>query len=277
MMPFGSAHFSRAESRLTLYVKAEIPGDSHIDVTIPSSMGIQIPAIGVVQKKIRLMATAEAGNMEAPGLLVDDVPYIGSFMSSTALSYSPQIAVLLSTITFKFVPQMTISGGEQVVLHLQDFNRDDSPNDLGNFSISSAPACFQEASWSADSDKLVLTAHPVLCNTSLTRCATCSAFSVTVTIGQNSGLKLPLLGHPRNDASLIINSNAAAGPVLPVPIVASPAIPAVIETEVQYGDAVAALRQTSITIFLPPYTWISAKRRCRGSFERVPCRLRGLV
>ena len=124
LAPFALAVFNKATSRLTLIVGSEIPGDSQIDVVVPSTVGVRLPALGVLKKNIMLTTDAQAGSIHAPGQTVENLPYVGSFGSSTGLTYSPVSAGSASQITLKFAAEMTIKGGDVVSVFLPSFIRD---------------------------------------------------------------------------------------------------------------------------------------------------------
>ncbi len=186
--------------------RTTIPINSWSSVIIPSISNITLPALGIAANQQDLLVTARARDGNIPLIPFTSVLPVGSFGLSTVLAFMPPRLRIPVNIILQFVPRMDIEAGEQIMLHLPRFS---GPAQGSGEALSSPPGLIEQCSWSQQDSILTFTVSSVI--KALDR--------ITVTAMSGLGVQLPDVGLVTKDGSLLISSDAAAGPVLPVSIV----------------------------------------------------------
>jgi hypothetical protein len=252
------ASWTPASELLVLTVLQDIPPMTTIDVSVPSTLGVTLPAEGLRANltSFYIFCDAADGPVAAPGIYnhsgsvyqtppmettqttVNYVQPVGSFMRSTVLRWIPTRAGQVSQIILDFVPQMQISPGETVSLYLPNF----FGNDIAFDALQKAPV---QASWRSywNATQMLIT-------------FTVGTFiepraSVTVVVPKEVGIRVPVTGVRDNQVTLQLMTNAADGPILPTSVATSQPVGALVNTSVSFSTMVAGQRTAVVLSFSP--------------------------
>jgi hypothetical protein len=180
--------------------------DSRTSVVIPSTANITLPALGIAANQRGLLISARAAQGNVPLIPFNSVVPVGSFARSTALAFMPPRLRIPVDLVVQFEPEMNIAPGELIIIHLPRFSGPDKAMDVA---LSSPPGLIDQCSWSQANRTLTFTVASLIE----------AGDSVTATAQSSLGVRLPDTGIVTSDGTLLISTNAAAGPVLPVSIV----------------------------------------------------------
>ena len=186
-------------------------------VGIPSLVGIKLPRRGLqvdplsgVVKSLTIASNAIAGHVLST--IISKSWPIGSFLSSTSISFVPPKVKEVVKINISFMPVMNITVGEFVEITLAGFS---GPLQYRSLIPSTLRDQFLEVLWV----NAVQTLRVTVLNVTLSANTVCG-FQVPLAYG----IVIPGAGVAGNQSTLTLRTSAKAGPVLDVPIVNTEAV-----------------------------------------------------
>jgi hypothetical protein len=250
---------SWAPGTLTLTVgKNSILADTIMEVIIPVSSGILVPADGIRENDLNLTFSSDTSTgpvfatpffhsrtsfaVASPGIYT-----VGEFLSSE-LSFEPLNGELSSagnrsSLVISFRAKMLFVEGDTITISLPGFEAQDREMFRVSGKTTAGETAIEYATWNESRTSLVLTfAREIPART-----------DITVETG-SFGLVLPIVGVRENQASLTISTDAAAGPVEPTSILQTAPVGSFTNTTSLAFDPLVAAP-------LLPYT---AKSCCRS-------------
>ena len=213
-------------------------------VTVPSSIGIILPRNGVKTDEPRITVETNARSGPVLASSVAHTQSVGSFLSTPALSFSPNARAETATdVRLTFAAQMVIDIGEAVSVKLPGFT---SPSiDLFQLSASSN---FSSASWAPSASILSFTAARIL---------EAGSFQ-SVSLPESAGLKVAADGVRRLSTVYKIQTNAVAGPVAETTIDSlQPVGDFVPSTSVSFSTRIGVDKETTVTLSFAPRMKVS--------------------
>jgi hypothetical protein len=195
-------------SNIGLHFSSFISEGCRVLVIIPSRIGIRIPLRGLeadpdsaMVKTITISARAVAGNV-LPTVVAKSWP-IGSFVSTSSMTFDPPRVKEIVAISISFSPVMNISQGEIVEFSLPGFSG------LSQYKTIVASTRFLGVLWVQSAQTLQIK----LLNASIGPNS-----NFTLRVPPELGIMLPSHGVAENQITLTMRTNARAGPVQDVPI-----------------------------------------------------------
>jgi hypothetical protein len=221
---------------LTATVVRELEPGTSVFFSVPIS-GILLPSIGLQRSHEPITLEAVIGDKLVQPFPIRERPVIGYFESSSLFFQESAAPGAASLMTLTFAPGMLIKEGEIVKVHLASFKRAYDGIVLLECPLSSP--C-PRAYWDNTTSILHLNATSDI--PALQR--------VVVTVPVASGILLPINGIVANQTTLMLSTNASAGPVNPTPIQVSQQVGLLIDVpHVSFSPPVAE-QTASITIDL---------------------------
>ncbi|KAJ1490522.1 hypothetical protein T484DRAFT_1884239 [Baffinella frigidus] len=222
---FRTASWNAGSHLLTLTCTGKNINNQFINVFIPLTAGLSIPAVGIRipvpegGEKFTFYTTADERINAGLGIqilprLVSGLLPVGSFTTTPAITFGHPLVGATSSLSLTLTGQMEIGKGEVVRLTLPGFTCQAGRACSGAipFNVTSEPsALFKFAAWSVAGSRLMLTAADTIP----------ARTSVRVVISEGGGLQIAAAGLFRNDASLLVSTNAVLGPVLGTPVSSS--------------------------------------------------------
>ncbi len=214
-----SATWNEQTQIISMGLTASIEEQQLVTVRIDASQGFILPDSGLLQDDpdlgIRYLEGNNAGFSQIYG------PAVGSFVD-TKIEYlvSGSDGALLRTGTpvflkITFTPKMKIRNRERVILTLARFTGTESSSLVFSSLVDSTPTW--SASWNPTTQRLILQYTGGV-----------DLFDTPVSLTLNPHISIASDGVRPNDPSLLIESDAASGPVLPTAIAKSPGVDGVI-------------------------------------------------
>ena len=208
-----AASWNAGSTELEFTAGVDIEVGTSITAEIDANAAIKLPVDGVRQNQINVYVStnAVAGPIiRTPGTTVSSTQAVGSFVSSTALSYAPRYFGEPTSITLTFRAEMNLTAGDTVTLDLPEFGLNASTSTV----LQSTPeGAFATASWNATSHLLSL-----LVGENVAR-----QTDVIVIVPSTAGIALPPSGI-RSENALRIRTDAALGPVPWTSVTNSPSV-----------------------------------------------------
>lgn len=211
-----AASWAEDAAQLTLTFLVGLQNDIAQVVTIPVSQGIALPSDGVILDSPQLLISSDAARGPVPPIPVAYSQAVGVF-DERALAFSPAVASAVVSVALSFQLNRPIMPGEIVAVTLKGRAGFSGQDACGSFLIPSdetwnttgnASAWFPTVTLEASAGRLVLTAAAQVAAHSI----------VNVTVPALAGVVSPDCGIQDNQADIVIETNAEAGPVMPVPM-----------------------------------------------------------
>jgi hypothetical protein len=221
------ASWDPMKNMMKLLLADDVPAGSTVILDLPLTLmngpilfSLVLPAVGIradpEQNGIRISTNAAAGYVSGQAMVVMSV---GSFTDTAELSYRAPWTGETSGITFSFTPENGVSVGDVLTISLPGFTQR-----LGaplEFSVKSQPQdVFARGIWSASATSLVMTS---LATTPQRR-------RVSVTIGEDAEIRLPVNGLTKNQVLLEVTVVSDIEQIPRTAISRSPAVGTFLQT-----------------------------------------------
>eukprot|EP00961_Rhodomonas_salina_P227192 3071790-Rhodomonas_salina.1 len=213
---FSQASWNNETASLILTADQLVVAGTLIDVTVPSVQQIVLPAAGVRTNEAALTINSNAVAGPVLPTSITSTQPVGSFLSSTALAYSPSVAGAVTNISVSFTAKMSFAVGDVLTLVLPGFTGTNASgtNTSGDFIVSVPPGIFGALSWDPVAEEVqIVFASSVPADQ-----------DVQFTIVRGAGIALPSDGIRHGTSSNQICTNAVDGPVPCTSFVDSPAV-----------------------------------------------------
>ena len=222
--PFGHAYWTAATFNLTVTLMQSTEIFSDQAAIFPDSLGVQLPAFGIVANSPTLLVSSNAARGQVVPTVIPVSPPIGYFEEPRLFFTMPRIASGETTVfTFKTVVQMAIKTDETVTLHLPGFF---IPGGDKRFRVSaSLLQRFNWASWSAAAQTLTMTCLlPVP-----------KGYPIEESILAETDFRIPMEGIRNGTHIYKVSALAYGGNVLPTPLLSMPSVGALRYSRLQFS------------------------------------------